>query len=881
MLKIINYKLPAGLRAAWNLSTFLGVVMIAFIWWGTAFHLKVERQNAEEAAIQNSGNLARAFEEHLVRSIKEVDKVMRFLRENYEENPAAFDLANSAKNTQLLSDITTRIGIIGADGFLKLSNAGLPSVPVYLHDREHFQIHINDEHGELFIGKPVISRVTAEWVIPLTRRLRNKDGSFGGVIVAIIETSYFAQFYHAINVGADGAIALIGLTDGVFRIAESQATDVRGKTVTDFLAYLSHLTAPDGWYLSDAAWNDGVKRLVSYRKVKEFPLVVLVGISNHQIFASTRFKQQTYDVIAIVSTALILFVIAFNIRKENKLARARSALQFQSLRFDTALNNMSQGICMFDAEKRLVVCNDRYAKIYHLPPELLKSGTPHHAIIAHRVACGLLKQERLPVLAQPPTNARSCRIDELADGRIICITREPMAGGGWVATHEDITERKRAEAQIAYMAHHDPLTGLPNRTRFAERLEDALTAVGRGAQLSVLLLDLDHFKHVNDTLGHLIGDELLKAVADRLRSCVRETDTVTRLSGDEFAIIQTAIDQPMDAAALASRIQAAIRAPYDLGGLSAVVDVSIGICLSPSDANESSEIMKRADMALYKAKTDGRGTYRFFEPEMDARMKARAKLEIDLRDAMVNGALELFYQPVVALQDNEIVGLEALLRWHHPERGMVMPAEFIPVAEETGLIVPLGEWVIRQACSDAANWPHDIKVAVNLSPAQFKSLNLAQVVINALAASGVSPCRLELEITEEVLLRNDQDNLAVLNQLRKLGIQIVMDDFGTGYSSLNYLRRFPFDKIKIDRSFINDLSGGNESSLAIVEAIARLARSLKISTTAEGVETKEQLEFIRAVGCVEFQGYLFSPPRPAAEIARLFLPRTAKAVSAA
>jgi diguanylate cyclase (GGDEF)-like protein len=397
----------------------------------------------------------------------------------------------------------------------------------------------------------------------------------------------------------------------------------------------------------------------------------------------------------------------------------------------------------------------------------------------------------------------------------------------------------------------------------------------------VLFLDLDRFKYVNDTLGHLIGDELLKVVAERLHRCIRNADTVARLGGDEFAIICPGVRDTEEVAGLAERICTAIKEPYDLGGMQAVVDVSIGISCAPHGACGSDELMKQADVALYRAKADGRGVARFFQPEMVSRIEAQRKLEADLRRGLVNGHFELFYQPVVNIADNRVVGLEALLRWHHPERGMISPAEFIPVAEETGLIVALGEWVLRQACADAAKWPNEIKIAVNLSPAQFRSKKLAQLVIKALAASGVAAPRLELEITEEILLGHNQENLAVLQQLRNLGIQIVMDDFGVGYSSLNYLRLFPFDRIKIDRSFVNDLSSGNNLSFAIVQAVTQLARALDVPSTAEGIETKEQLELVRAAGCTEFQGYLFSKPRPAPEIARLLHLDRPVAVSAA
>jgi len=403
-----------------------------------------------------------------------------------------------------------------------------------------------------------------------------------------------------------------------------------------------------------------------------------------------------------------------------------------------------------------------------------------------------------------------------------------------------------------------------------ERLEHELKRVKRGECLAVLCLDLDHFKSVNDTLGHPIGDELLKVVAERLRRCVREPDTIARLGGDEFAVIMTGMVEPTDAVALAKRIRASVTKPYHLDGHQIITDISIGISLAPVDSCEPDQLLKNADMALYGAKGDGRGTYRFFEPEMDARMKARRELELDLRKALVNVEFELHYQPLVNLKTNEITAFEALVRWNHPVRGLISPADFIPVAEETGLIIPLGEWVLRRACTETAGWPAHIKVAVNLSPAQLKSRNLTQLVMSALAESGMAPDRLQLEITETVLMQNTFNTLATLHQLRKLGVQIAMDDFGTGYSSLSYLRSFPFDKIKIDRSFIKDLSNGNEP-LAIVHAVAGLANSLNMVSTAEGVETQQQLDQLQTVGCTEMQGYLFSRPRPASEIVRMFL----------
>jgi predicted signal transduction protein with EAL and GGDEF domain len=357
-------------------------------------------------------------------------------------------------------------------------------------------------------------------------------------------------------------------------------------------------------------------------------------------------------------------------------------------------------------------------------------------------------------------------------------------------------------------------------------------------------------------------------VALRLRSCLRETDTIARLGGDEFAIIQTEIASPSDVASLASRIRDALTAPYELDGHQVPADVSIGISVAPDDTVESGQLLKNADMALYRSKAEGRGTFRFFEPQMDERVKTRRTLELDLRNAIVNGEFELYYQPLVNLERHEISACETLLRWHHPTRGMVAPAEFIPMAEETGLINQLGEWVLRQACLEAATWPDEIAVAVNLSPVQFKNQNLALLVVSALAQSGLPARRLELEITEAVLLQNNEATLATLHRLRDLGVRIAMDDFGTGYSSLSYLRSFPFDKIKIDRSFIHDIADKDESG-AIVQAVTSLASRLNMATTAEGVETEAQLRMIQALGCTEMQGYLYSRPVPAKDLVPL------------
>ena len=548
----------------------------------------------------------------------------------------------------------------------------------------------------------------------------------------------------------------------------------------------------------------------------------------------------------------------------------------------TVLENMSQGVLMFDAEARLVFCNHRYIEMYGLTADAAKPGSPLLDLLKHRLAARSFSgdpDEYIAELLAKIAEGNTFHSVVTAGGRAISVLNKPLAGGGWLATHEDVTDRRRAEERIAHMARHDALTDLPNRVLLRERLDHELKRVKRGETLAVLCLDLDHFKSVNDTLGHPIGDELLKLVADRLRGCTREPDTIARLGGDEFAIIMTQMHQPGDAAALSRRIRDSIIKPYQVDGHQIITDISIGISIAPIDGVEPDQLLKNADMALYGAKGDGRGIYRFFEQEMDKRMKERRGLEMDLRQALNNGEFELHYQPLVNLQTNEITAFEALLRWNHPGRGLISPADFVPIAEETGLIVSIGEWVLRMACKETANWPDQVKVAVNLSPAQLKSKNLVGLVLSALEDSGMRAERLQLEITETMLMQNTFATLGTLHQLRKLGVQIAMDDFGTGYSSLSYLRSFPFDKIKIDRSFIADLSNGAEPR-AIVHAVAGLAKCLNMISTAEGVETQQQLDTLQAVGCTEMQGYLFSRARPAGEVMQLFESHFAKAVNA-
>ena len=556
-------------------------------------------------------------------------------------------------------------------------------------------------------------------------------------------------------------------------------------------------------------------------------------------------------------------------RQEQALKQREEELATQNLRFEAALGNMPHGLCLFDAQSRLILCNAAYARMYALPENLTEPGTPISEILAFRRGIGNAPVDEKTYVGQHLSSAlagTARRFNaELDDERIIQVTYNPLSTGGYVATHEDVTEAIQAEARITHMARHDALTGLPNRVLLRSRMEDALARVKRGERIAVICLDLDHFKAVNDTLGHQVGDRLLKAASERLQECVREIDTVARLGGDEFAILQVDLHRADQAGVLARRLVAALRQPFDIDGHHIVIGTSAGVSFAPEDGLDPDVLLKNADMALYRAKADGRGSCRYFEPAMDAFLQERRRLELDLRRAIAHMEFQLYYQPLVSTFNSRITGFEALLRWNHPERGLIPPADFIPLAEEIGLIIPLGEWVIHEACREAAGWADDVKVAVNLSPVQFKSATLYQSITSAIAASGLAPCRLELEITESVLLHDGEATLNLLHRLRSLGVRIAMDDFGTGYSSLSYLRSFPFDKIKIDRSFISDLGEGGDS-LAIVRAVASLGASLGMATTAEGVETEAQLDQIRDQGCTEMQGYYFSSPRPAGEI---------------
>jgi diguanylate cyclase (GGDEF)-like protein len=859
-----------------------GVLLVAAI----AIGATLMAGNFRERALQNSERelentvllLARHFDQQL-EDFEVVQKdLIAFMRErgattpdNYRRLMSGPDIHAMLKSKMDAQSYVGGLNIFDADGTLINSSNAWPLPKASIADRSYFQIFKSSPYSPDMQVAPVFSRVTGVWTIVIVRKVIGPNGEFLGVVGRGVEPAVFEKFFSTVALG-EGSAIVMHLRDGTLLARYPHVEDMIGKNfrtgpasqqeVFELPQSTSRLTSP----------IDGKDRLISSRALTGFPIVVVATTTTAAALANWHEQINMLIAVTGLSVLAIATLLTLVVRKLLQLYWAQQQrLTLDKLRLDTAVNNMTQGLLLFDSSQRLVVCNKRYIEMYGLSAEIIRPGCSFHDVIAHRRQTGSFKGDvdRYVNLVLRDVGARNVMVIATPDGRSIQIVNEPLADGGWVATHEDITERRRTEERITHLAHYDVLTDLPNRALFHEQIKRELLHVTPDRQLAVFYIDIDEFKGVNDSLGHMVGDELLKSVARSLRGCVRDTDFVARLGGDEFAIIQTGVTGPDDVTALVTRIYEAIRPPYQCLGHQVTTDASIGIALAPRDGTDLEQILKNADLAMYAAKSAGRRTSRFFEPAMDADARARRELEMDLRQAIAAGTgLDVYYQPCLDLRSNEITGCEALVRWRHPERGMIPPSDFVPIAEETGLIDQLGEWVLTTACKEAANWPGHVRLAVNVSPVQFRSGTLALKVIAALAASGLPAGRLELEITEAVLIRDDEAALAVLHQLRAIGIRIALDDFGTGYSSLGYLKRFPFDKIKIDRCFITDIADP-QGSAGIVEAVVNIAAERRMTTTAEGVETAQQQQLLRELGCSEMQGYLFSPPKPAAEVRQL------------
>jgi diguanylate cyclase (GGDEF)-like protein/PAS domain S-box-containing protein len=864
-----------------SISVLTGAAALLLLFAGGAFILGIWqlRVDAYRDASEETGNLATVLAGQLSRFVQTLDIVISETRDNLDlldsEVPSVWRAALSGSSWHdRLRDKLARlpqafnIAVADQNGDVLVSTAHWPAPKINIADRDYFQKARDQPLDALAISSPIRNRVNGEMTVVFARRMSDARGAFIGIVYVSVTTSYFEIVYDAIKSVRDFTFTL-ALKDGTILVRHPMPKTRAGPMIPRGSAWHTIIAEGGGSYRSVGNF-DGRTRLVSIRPLQEYPLAVGVSMLEDRALSRWRIRVLVLCLGGCVFFACSLYLLVFARREMRSLARSENSLRERSksleqsnLRFDAALNNMSQGLCMFDRDQRVVVANARYREMYGLRLDQVMPGTSVDDLSKNvpvlGVREGLLNEER-----HKPSGQLS-KIESLRDGRVLSILVKPMSDGGWVTTHEDVTERHRNEAKVAFMARHDPLTGLQNRHCFLETLNKAIKQLReRGEAFVVLMLDLDRFKEVNDTLGHPAGDALLRLVAQRLRDALPDLAVLARLGGDEFAIIYPS-GQRHEAEFVAATIISALTAPYELNGNSLNVGTSIGIALAPDDTSEAAELMKFADLALYRAKSKGHNKFRFFRPEMGAELDARHQLERELKEAVSHSQFEVYYQTLVDVRTRKVCGAEALVRWRHPKRGMLEPDEFIPLAEETGLITPIGEWILARACADAAQWPEHIKLSVNVSPVQFMRPNLVDVIACALVESGLPPNRLEIEITETALLSGNGDYVGTMRQLNAFGVMIAVDDFGTGYSSFTHLTMLPINKIKIEKYFTQNVTKRSDST-AIVSAVIALGSGLGIKTVAEGVETEEQFVLLRTAGVDLAQGFLFSRPCAASEI---------------
>lgn len=863
-----------------------GLGLIAVIAIVTAVMIGNYRKQAlksEETNLENTVSmLARHFDQQLSDFVAVQKQIVSEIRSKGISSPSELvaEMGTAAQHKMLCARISNTsdiagINIYGADGELVNSSKTWPIPAINVADRKYFKELKSDTSSQPYRMEQLQSRFSGKWTTAVAYRISGPDDEFLGVVVRGLYSDTLESFFSSVSLAEDSAISMYLQSAMLARFPHAEA--LMGTKLSTAPLFARMLAKQDHYSTTITSPVDGKRRLIASRKLEHFPISVSATATVRATLTAWR-EQTTFLVsVAALCVLVIAAIVALMIRQLSAFhGAAQERIRLEKRRLDFAVNNMSHGLLLFDSEARLAVCNDRYIEMFKLSREIAKPGCTLSELLQHRKETGTFKEDVDEHCARFFKMIRSTvakRILDVSDGRSIEFRHKPTSDGGWVTTSEDITERRQSESRIAHLAHYDALTDLPNRTLFRDQLELELKAIeGRDGSVAVLCTDVDEFKSINDSLGHVVGDALLKSIAARISECVAPSGFVARLGGDEFAIICVDIDES-GVRELTRKLQAAIRAPYECLGHRLTTDSSIGIAIAPKDGANLDELLKNADLAMYAAKAGGRRTYRFFKPSMEARIKERIQLEADLRQAISAGQLEVHYQPLVSLRTNAITGCEALVRWRHPTRGYISPAEFIPLAEERGLIVEIGDWVLKTACAEAATWPCDIKVAVNVSPVQFRSSTLSLHVVSALAASGLAPQRLELEITEAVLISDDDTALNILHQLRSTGVRIALDDFGTGYSSLSYLQRFPFDKIKIDRCFVDNIDE-TEASSCIVRAVVSIAKARNMTTTAEGVETHEQQELVRNLGCTEMQGFVFSGAKTAKDIARLLMAHT-------
>jgi diguanylate cyclase (GGDEF)-like protein len=847
------------------------------------------RSDAIRDESNDVGNIATVLAEQTSHSLLAVDLVLTEIQDHLRLIGIASsdDFRAGLKNRETFGFLRDRLSRLQVDVITLADDRGdvvnlsreWPTPKVNISDREYFRYFAKTPDDKMYIAAPVSSRVSLHPVIFFSKRISGLDGSFLGLVLVGLDPTYFRNIYESITSLREQSFELVR-SDG-FILVSYPHREVLGARMSPDSPWHNVASLGGGEYRGRD--TTGAFQIGASRPAGKYPIFVNVALPESAALANwesrTTFIAAGTLLIVVCPLLLLLLLrkmLESGINSERSLEQNARELAQLNTRLDLAFNNMSQGLCFFDGARHLIVCNRRFVEMYDLTAEQVRPGMSLEAIVDLRFAAGTSpKMSRDEYLTWRDSISVSDRpsdtIVELNNGNFFRISHIPMPDGGWVATHEDVTASKRDEARISYMAHHDALTGLASRSYFTETIEAAKTRLDRqGHPFGLLMLDLDRFKAVNDSMGHAAGDTLLKEVARRLEKVITTGDVIARLGGDEFAIITfgTSIDSDEPhhdgAIALARRVLDIINEPFVIETKTVFVGASIGVALAPDDGVETEVLLKKADLALYKSKAKGRNVYSLFDPQMMVETSELHKLEADMRLGLSRSEFEVHYQPIIDARTRNIAGAEALVRWRHPEHGLIAPAKFIPLAESTGLIIPLGELVLHRACCDAMSWPDGLKVAVNLSAIQFRKTNLFDVIMCALIESGLPPGRLEVEVTESVLLENEADYAVLLHQLKNIGVSVALDDFGTGYSSLSYLKQFPFDKIKIDRSFTADVAE-HEGSMAIVSAIIGLSRGLDMITTAEGIETERQFEIMRAAGVTLAQGYLFGRACPIAE----------------
>ncbi|WP_442894337.1 bifunctional diguanylate cyclase/phosphodiesterase [Bradyrhizobium sp. AZCC 1693] len=868
-------------------------VLVIAIMLGTGYFAMQYRERALEVAERELNNSALLLSRHFDQQLSDLqhvhEDVVSQLRADGVHTADEFERKMSTLSAHEM--LRTKLAVLphvgalnlwSASGSLVNSSEMWPVPDASVVDRGYFKQFMSGTSTPDVIVEPVVSRVTKVWTTVFARKIIGRNGEIIGIAVRGVEPSHFEDFVASLALDAGTAISMIH-RDGTIIARYPKDDTLIGLNVANTPSFQRALAMDGsiyGRFTSERLTEDKVGAVKS---LVHFPILIVATTRTETALADWRAQTKLQFFAAALAVLIVIGMVILIVRQlRHQHAAAQRKLSEKSRHLDTAINNMTQGLLLFDSSGRLVICNRQYIDMFGLSPDVVKPGCHLSNLIRHRQERGSFVGDVDAYCARfldPNGSLVQDTITSTPDGRTIRLIFKRSPDGGWATTLEDVTEGRRDQARIEHLAHYDALTNLPNRSLFQRHAEGLLLET-EGREFAILYIDIDEFKRINDTLGHLIGDEFLKGVAERLRQAVGPEDFIARLGGDEFAILQHGIASAEDVHGLVARIYQALRTPFDCHGHQLSSDASIGIAIAPRDGSDLFDLLKNADLAMYAAKAAGRRTYRFFDPEMEQQANHRRELEADLRAALAQGAFELHYQPQVDLRSDRITGCEALLRWRHPVRGMVSPADFVPVAEETGLIEEIGQWVLHTACVEAATWPADVRIAVNVSPIQFRSETLSLKVAAALSETGLDPRRLELEITEAVLIADDDAALATLNQLRALGVHIALDDFGTGYSSLQYLQRFPFDKIKIDRSFVKEVTR-NSSSASIIRAVVSIAADRNMITTAEGVETLQQRETVQNLGCTQMQGYLFSAARPAQEVRALLGAREAGVEAAA